>query len=514
MPLRVRWSTAAILLGIASVVLCLSFSISSGIVGWPGLHQDAALFATPILNYANDGQWRFTSYTEQLVNRETDEFNRHGQLYQIIFGAILRTKNYESFMFRCGIANAVTYVLYLWLFWLHFHRRKRSYAFVWAAICATVPLSICVNLQGRPEHLIPLFSAMPVLLRMWDTTAQYSRPSLYATAGLVFLLSPVPGVLFSLAVFCWIWLHDNDFAWRESLRAVALASSVVAAVVFGWFRSDALTWLQNTFSAQSGAPVSWWRLVSSPFIFDVPFWNGVILCLITALVVALARRSRPFVLLIVITVGFVLLPSAQIYSYAGLLPIGFLTFIEYGSPVGYPTFRGILSTVATCSFLANVIAFARTIVLLAYCMTNGVSFQDARLAVSPFNSEVDLQTESMGFLWMGRPSFVVLGDATNPWIAAQENVLTPEGDQLLVKFERKFNRRIAYIVMPEKGHYRSQPPASIQQDQFELVNHNWSSLRPKILGVKLGGTMPGYQFAIYRRKSPSPLRTDERVKPQ
>ena len=168
----------------------------------------------------------------------------------------------------------------------------------------------------------------------------------------------------------------------------------------------------------------------------------------------------------------------------------------------------MFSTVTTISFLINGISFFRTMILLAFCMSQGVSFHNAKTALSPYLADLDAPTEKMGFRWLGAPSFVVMGNATHPLVSIENAVAKRGGDPLIDKFESKFKCRIGWIVVPQRGQDPSEPDPTIQDGQFALEKHNWSSVRPKIMGVSLGGCMPGFQFALYRRTSPSLSRTD------
>jgi hypothetical protein len=82
-----------------------------------------------------------------------------------------------------------------------------------------------------------------------------------------------------------------------------------------------------------------------------------------------------------------------------------------------------------------------------------------------------------------------------------EPSLVEEGeDRYLAKFESQSGQRLKYVLLPELGHLSDAPVAIGKGDQeFRLVFNGWLKKRAKFLGLKVGGVVPGYQFALYER---------------
>ena len=102
------------------------------------------------------------------------------------------------------------------------------------------------------------------------------------------------------------------------------------------------------------------------------------------------------------------------------------------------------------------------------------------------------------FYWMSTPSFIVFGKPGDSFVTAETSIIGQNSDSLLKNYERKFSKKIIYIVLPQKGELSS-PPQTLNQGMFNLVYDGWSKKRASFMGVKLGGAMPGYQFALYKR---------------
>jgi hypothetical protein len=77
---------------------------------WPGLHSDACLLSTVVINRANGQGNTFDSYTRYLHLRNGNrQFNFHGQLYYPILAATIPGKGYEQFLRVLHWSNLVAF---------------------------------------------------------------------------------------------------------------------------------------------------------------------------------------------------------------------------------------------------------------------------------------------------------------------------------------------------------------------------------------------------------------------
>ena len=135
-------------------------------------------------------------------------------------------------------------------------------------------------------------------------------------------------------------------------------------------------------------------------------------------------------------------------------------------------------------------------------MQYGTSFAEAKLTLGRLTKELNPESESVAFLWLHNPSFLALSKPPEFFIAAAPSLVEKGVDPLLSKYEAKFNKQVKYFILPEAGHFTTLP-SQINQNgyKYDLVYDGWSKKRAYFMGLKLGGAIPGYQFALYQRIS-------------
>ena len=483
----------------AGIVLFVLF----GLFKWPGLHWDGSLYTTPILNLASGNGWRFGSYTHQLVERPSDEYSIHGVLYPIFFGILLKTSTYESLFLWSGIINALTFVIYTFLFYRCLNIRYAK--IVTASLFGFVAGFVCLELQGRPEHLAPLIISIPLLAREFNASKNYSKYLSYITIGLLFILSPIPGVMYGMGVLFWLGQNKSGKKlWAEIIIAglIAAVTSVLLIELFCEFST--ITWLTNTFlsGAHTTTPKDWSRLTSIGFFLRAPAWNFLVLIVLTLIFINLCAKKQLIILIIWFLLGLYLLPYVQYYGYTGFFPLLLLmiagksnNWLKIGN-LG-KKYLGIFSFIFSLLYLA---VLARITLLFLLYVQYGTSFAEAKLTLGRLTKELNPESESVAFLWLSDPSFVALSQPPEFFMAAAPSLVEKGLDPLLSKYEAKFNKQMKYFILPELGHFTSLP-SEINQNgyKYNLVYDGWSKKRAYFMGLKLGGAIPGYQFALYQR---------------
>src|ERR1035441_1869445 len=310
---------------------------STAFTQWPGLHHDSAFYTTPIIKSAALGLWEFDAYLPALVGHHGNgSFNFHGQLYQFVFGKVLRCASYESLFRWTAALNVLTYIAYLALGWksfrLYFPRLGPWLATGMAAVAALA----CLYLQGRPEHLLPLLMSVPFLMHEWRVTAPFAKSAAYVGLGLTIVLSPIPGVLCLMGVVAWVamghpdkWIHEIFWGGIFS-GSTALAVSLVACPVNPW------QWVHNTLAAgqqvrdmlvagQSPTGIGFksvnLRVFGEPALLDLPLWNVFCLGAFGVLALSLFRQRLWWLAIANMAVIVKLMPMLQIYSFFGFMPV-------------------------------------------------------------------------------------------------------------------------------------------------------------------------------------------------
>ena len=486
---------------ITGVVLFIMF----GVLKWPGLHHDSVLYATPIINLATGNGWRFDSYAFTFINRPSDEYSFHGVLYPIIFGLLLKISNYENLLLWSSIFNAIAFIVYTFLFYRALTTKFPVWGLLIATIFGAMAGLISQELQGRPEHLAPLLIAIPLLMREFNITREYFRYYCYIIAGLLFILSPLPAAIYGMGLIFWLSLYHRKKLWKELLLAgiISLGSSGLIITVFCSF--SPLTWLNNVFFAGNSPllPTDFWRLTTTDISLTstYPAYNFFVIIVVLLVVKTLLQRKLFVILIIWLLLGFYLMPKVQPYGYTPFFPL--LLLMICGKEQNWITqnekIKNWITYIGTGFTGIYFLVLIRLTIMLIIYWQQGTSFVQAKVNLQQFSEKLNPSNERIGYYWLNRPSFIAFGSVNQPLISVESGVLMENNeDTILTTYEKKFNKKIVYIIIPQLGHI-SNLPETINNSQFKLVYNGWTNKRAKFMGIKLGGAVPGYQFALYKR---------------
>lgn len=485
------------------IACCIFLFVVFGLLKWPGLYIDSSLYTTPILNLAMGNGWLFDAYTPLLVTRDSNEYSFHGVLYPIIFGLLLKSTTYEKLFFWIAITNALTFIVYIFLFYRTIETKNSAWSVLIATIFGITSGAICLYLQGRPEHLAPLLTSLPMLVREYSITRKYSRYFTYITLGLLFILSPVVAIIYDMGTLFWVALNYKQRLLQELLLAGLISTSTIISIIQVFCSFSTLEWIHNVFLVGNSSiiPIDWWRLKTIGFSLSTPAWNFFIIAIVFLVLRTLWQRKLFIVFTIWLILSYYLLPKVQVYGYVGLFPL--LLLMTVGKNQGW--IINISKTqkqwISNASIMFSVLYFAvfiRLILLFILYWQHGVSFEKTASNLREMISKSNQNGNSIAFYWMNIPSFIVFGKAGDSFVTAEPSIISQASDSLLNNYERKFSKKIIYIVLPQKGEL-STPPQTLNQGMFILVYDGWSKKRASFMGVKLGGAMPGYQFALYKR---------------
>ncbi|MDB9307795.1 hypothetical protein PN471_03865 [Aphanizomenon sp. CS-733/32] len=485
------------------IVSCIFLFVIFGLLKWPGLHHDSSLYATPILNLAVGNGWLFDAYTPALVARDSNEYSFHGVLYPIIFGLLLKSTTYEKLFFWIAITNALTFTVYTFLFYRTIETKNSAWGVLIATIFGITSGAICLYLQGRPEHLAPLLTSLPMLAREYSITRKYSRYFTYITLGLLFILSPLVGIIYGMGILFWVSLHYKQKLLRELLLVGLISTGTIISIIQVFCSFSTLDWIHNVFLVGNGSiiPIDWWRLTSNGFSLSTPAWNFLVIAIVFLVFRTLWQRKLFIVFTIWFILGYYLLQKVQVYGYVGLFPLLLLMTVGKNQEWIINISKIQKKLISSASIMFSVLysaVFIRLILLFILYWQHGVSFEKTASNLREMISKSNQNGDSIAFDWMNNPCFIVFGKAGDSFVTAESSIIGQDSDSLLTNYERKFSKKIIYIVLPQKGHL-STPPQTLNQGMFILVSDGWSKKRASFMGVKLGGAMPGYQFALYKR---------------
>jgi len=509
-------------LGVAAAAwLLVAVGIFSALYGtvlmsrtlWPGLHDDAVLFSTPLINRAATGENYFEVYTPFLVKRESvTAFNWHGQLYNAVVAPLLAAPDYPSLLVFLQRVNALGFLSAFAVFF--FAARRYCHWPAWGAAllglaCAYATLTLLIYLQGRPDHGIPLAFLLFAFIRLVLPNVCLAPWLEGAVIGVFAAISPLVGAVYGLAVF---------FSWglRQAsvpsyLRQVALAAAVAFAV---YLLLSALAYDGSVWDLLIGTL----RGYQEPFRVNlhhlVPFWlahrmlPGALLPIAVASALAAAllwsslrrpefRRAALISLFPLAALGFVfvrqgILFAPHYYTFVALLPAAAWWVLQESArlPEAWPAGVRRFAPGAVLLCMAAVgLGAVRSIALQPSVASGAPSYAEALQAARDLEASL-AGGEVIGIhQYLNSCSPVVL--ARPPWRfkthAISEPLATTE------QAEQKLGFRVAYYFSLQ---HQEKPPVV---EGFELIDDHYSRKAAYLGGFRLLSYSPGYGYAIYRR---------------
>lgn len=498
----------------ASVVIAIlaSVFVAMGMAGWPGLHWDANLFATPVINVATGKGWIFGGYPIALVARDSINYASHGVLHVWVFGSLLGCETWEKFLHWCGIVNAATFVAWTCLFCRTL--RLGGHAGIFRPVgCGLLAGVIAVGLQGRPEHLAPLLISLPLLLRDLGLPTRLYQIATYALAGLLFTTSPASGLLFGMGLVFWLSLKferdNNRRFWQELIVAGSAAAITTVLVVTLCCPFSFFQWLTGILSGSATAMDFsghlfrfQWRALTG-ISMEAPLWN---LCVLSTAVWAsfiLLRRGKFVGLTIFVSLMLYCQPRLTDYGYVAFFPC-ILLFLISRHPssrmaCARPAGKVRLLRLATVLACLYTLVFVRTAGLTLLHIRHGPSMAATRAQLVSLGAMTWLDHPvATTFNNLSRPSFIVFGDASERYVAAMPQRHMDWVDTALVAYSEKFHRPVEFFIYPQVEAGQAPEEVRVGNERCTRVYNGWTMDRPRLLGFDLGGAMPGYQFALYR----------------
>jgi hypothetical protein len=495
--------------GVAAVLIALLALVCSlGILGhcaWPPLHWDANLYVTPAINRAAGKGDTFAAYGLWLLRQDDTRFQFHGQLYQAVVGVMLPAGDFVSLMRAAGALNALSVALCAAFFFCHARVKLHASVLValcWALLGAAATAAVLLYIQGRPEQLLPLLLALAGLLHLpLSEESDWYAIANGATAGVVAATSPLPGLILL-----------NAYVLREATRAsqprwFQRSAFIGLAAAGAWFAVITITCpyspmviLTNTVAfAGRETPrrlrtIPEWWLLSEHF----PLIGVVYALFVASFLPQLASLRRQSAVRIGIA-ALLLLSFAKWTSEAGLrwpvvlynlicfFPVVFVQVLDRSYAYSVRFGRSALAPVGVCA-LAVAMGFFHKMALLPSYSEHGLSLANARTLAQQYIGQ--LSSQSRIAIHAGRPpALVVLSDDNWSLVAIDFSL------NEVARLEKKFNIRFEYFFYSQ--HDDDVPPPTF--GPFALRDNYYVSGRPRFLGVELGRTMPGYQFAVYER---------------
>lgn len=528
--------------GSALLLLVASFAVLAvffffNFFGWPGLHWDAAFFAPVITNIASGKGWVFNGYLTFLFLHENNSYDFHGVLQPLLYGGLFRASSMASLLAWMSIVNAATYLVYASVYFLILKRNRRTS--LWKAlVLAVVPGVIVLGLQGRPEQLLPLLFALPLLVAELGASSKVVFFLLPIVSALACLTSPLPGLVYGVS--CLVILLTNGFSpasaaskknayafWSGAITALLL--SLIAFKLFVPF--DLIHWIKGVaFSGKSALnelPKTLnFRAGRWGYTLPSPATNLIVVFAALASLLELLLRKRVVSFLILASVLYWSSRTMGDYGYVCFVPL-VLAFVLDGDLVS----GWALSSVLKPRFLSRaslVVAFLYLYILglyvsvaighvrsastypqaLSFLTRAGVLDQRPGQACSP--------AEAIGYPEVMAPSLVLFANAHSCLTTAEADSgdlpvggfikkgSGPQRPGWLKRYEAMTGQEIRYYLHPQQYPYLpGDLPATVNLDdqKFDLIDNTWKENYSLFERLPMPRSFPAsYRLAIYQRR--------------
>lgn len=509
---------------VVATFLLASILISFGRLGWPGLHWDAALYGTPVINVANGKGWTFGSYTRLIAEKDTLTYNFHGLLHALFYGSLLKAGTWGQYLRLQGLVNAFTFALYSSIYAVHICRlESRSLKpFFLSILLGSVPALICIGLQGRPEQLAPLILTIPLLADLVSGRTKVMLLALGTCLGLLVILSPLVGIVFFVYLVGRFFVRNvgNISGWFRDLGVSALLGSVVASAIISLFTPfQPWHWAAEIASSGDSSPLRFEGILmmfSQKWggSFTAPLWNLACIAFIAAALLSIwrVRQHRLLAMLPIVASAIYINQKAVDYTYLPFLPFAIALCLASPGSAWKPEWRDP-KLPSTFQLGLWVLGSLYMFVILAYFAISflapfeQLSLEQARanFRASVAGSELAEKNIAIGYPPQA-PSLVVLGDAGLDLISLYSSTSLPSGDIWIDRFEKKSGRTVKYFLLPQKYTLRAPAPPNelyVGRSRYVLLKNNWVGhpaervdkiMRPLTLSDR-------YNYAIYQRSA-------------
>ena len=132
-------TAATTALTLALILLVVGSLLWFGWLEWPGLHWDADLFASALMNVALRDSWTFDSYSQFRISKPTNAYDFHGVLQAWFYAKLLHVRNWQQLTLAMAALNSLTYLVWVWLYQRSLQRWARPAPWLKAACLALVP---------------------------------------------------------------------------------------------------------------------------------------------------------------------------------------------------------------------------------------------------------------------------------------------------------------------------------------------------------------------------------------
>jgi hypothetical protein len=243
-----------------------------------------------------------------------------------------------------------------------------------------------------------------------------------------------------------------------------------------------------------------------------PLWSEFVVATGTLAVFILIRRKKFIGASLVVLSALFCFRKLTDYGYVAFFPLVLAYFLSRpqssGLVLATPQAKLNLCRVYTILGSLYMAGFIRTLLLAWMYLQTGTTYAGTAEQLKTLGV-MGQAAHTVVFNSPQPPSFIVFGDGGDNFICGYcqtvgravsgEIYLTEDPDGVVIEYSAKYRRQVEYAICVQNN--SGKPPAEVLvgAERCELVYDGWRKERPRILGIDLGGTLPGYQFALYKR---------------
>lgn len=488
MPRR-KWLWCGIALALAALYPGLAGD------GYPVPGGDSIAFMPAVVSQAR-GEGLYNPIRYQMEQCDPEGQNRfacHGFLMPLLLPHGMARADAPSLLLAVGWLNAATLLLCAWLF---YRAGRRAFAAgqgkAALALSAVALLGQGTRLWGQigRGELMATPIAVAAVLAAGACRPAFLGGVLGVFAGLMIAAHPIAGLLLILGAA--LYLADR-LALRQALRQLLIGTAAAAltlAAALSFFPYSLSHWLRAIHHQAQAAVVAKWP--SSFFWYW--FWNpaasfyGLLLLAAAAAAFAYWRRRRPEIAAPALFYPLLLLSAAALFYFVFRVHSRNYNLLLFSPLLYAAVIEGCSGWAAAAP--AQRRAWPLLLGALLLLPTAAGFLQKAALYPAYRRQGLKLLPARERFAqalvgWRGR---VAIGESL--WSLSEDyprlrEWRTPEEDAL---------NRCALVVVQQPYSGRAAPPAlpghRLRADHFRGAG-------PRLLGIPLASTMPGYGFAVY-----------------
>lgn len=476
---------------------------------YPLFRTDSSFFIPTAINLAAGKG--LTNHFDPLI-RVFDQTGQHrymtyGPLFPAVLSMLMPSPTPHSAFLAIALLNSLRLTLDAWVFYRLATFRRNALTWFGTLLIALALIGEATYMvgksTGRPEILTALLLTLSVLLVLLCRHRAFLTVGLGVLLGAMGCTQYIGGVLLLLMITAY---YAATQPLKAALRSVALVSIIAAGSFWGLFRllnpyplADIWAALQQHMhiAVSRNTDVNFWsEFFEAHFLSQHTTFYGV---LVACAVVAYGHLTWRFRHLIrapwlfwptTLLVGFVFYrtsinPSYSSYNLYQCVSVFFGILIVYAVHLlGKGRSRPLLlKSLATVVMLLTTVGFMKSLVLFPAFLQEGLSLPQARRL----------------FQEIQREAAVPMGVTPALWVLSENHTAmfmfrSFEDDM----YATQAQKQDTILVLQQKYVAGFPPRAPLAETPHHRLYRNYfCPTAPRLFGIPLSKTVPGYQFAVY-----------------